>query len=120
MVNILVVEDEPSLRKVIKSNLVASGFTVITAENGEAGLKLAQRHKPDLIVLDIKMPGISGWDVLTNLRGDRKLRQVPVLISTAYLSTEDEERTKELDVSYLTKPFGISELLTHVNRALGE
>jgi len=120
MHKILVVDDEFNLRNVVKDNLVASGYTVITAENGEAGLKLAQRHQPDLIVMDIKMPGMSGWDVLTNLRATPKLRQVPVLIVTAYLAPSDEARTKEFGVSYLAKPFNVSELLAQVKKTLGE
>ena len=120
MVNILVVDDELSLRKLIKTNLVASGYSVTTAKSGEDGLKLAQFMKPDLILTDIKMPGISGWDVLTNLRSSPKLRQVPALISTAYLSPNDEARTKEFGVSYLAKPFSVSDLQAHVKKALGE
>jgi two-component system alkaline phosphatase synthesis response regulator PhoP len=120
MFKILVVDDDMNLRNVIKFNLVASGYFVTTAENDEAGLKSAQSRKPDLIVLDVKMPGMSGWDVLTNLRSTPKLKRVPVLIATAYLSPSDEERTSEVGVSYLAKPFNISELLAQVKKALGE
>ena len=120
MFKILVIDDEINLRKIIRSNLVASGYKVTTAENGEKGLKSAQSYRPDMIVLDVKMPGMSGWDVLTNLRRNPKLRQVPVLIATAYLSPSDEERTNEAGVSYLAKPFSVSELLAQVKKALGE
>jgi CheY-like chemotaxis protein len=118
MVNILVIDDELSLRKLIKANLVASGYSVTTAKSGEDGLKLAQRMKPDLILTDIKMPGISGWKVLNNLRSSPELSQVPVVIATACLSLKDEERTKELGIFHLSKPFCISELMAQVNQAL--
>jgi CheY-like chemotaxis protein len=120
MLKILVIDDESNLRKVMACNLTASGYSVSTAKNGEEGLKAAQIHKPDLVVLDVKMPGMSGWDVLTNLRNTPKLRQVPVIISTAYLSPNDEERTKEVGICYLAKPFNVSELLAQVKKALGE
>jgi CheY-like chemotaxis protein len=120
MPKILVIDDESNLRNVMKCNLIASGYIVTTAENGEEGLKAARRYKPDLIVLDVKMPVMSGWDVLTNLRNTPKLRQVPVIIATAYLSPNDEERTKAVGVCYLAKPFNVSELLAQVKEALGE
>ncbi len=120
MPKILVIDDELNLRNVMKCNLTASGYIVTTAENGEEGLRAARKNKPDLIVLDVKMPGMSGWDVLTNMRNTLKLRQVPVLIATAYLSPSDEQRTKEVGVCYMAKPFNVSELLAQVKKALGE
>ncbi|MBN1644047.1 MAG: response regulator [Dehalococcoidales bacterium] len=120
MVQILVVDNEPSLRKIIQTNLSASGYSVNTAENGEEGLKSAERDKPDLILLDIKMPGMSGWDVLKALRSDPDMKQTRVIIMTAFLRETEEENARKMGVGYIAKPFSISELLSEVKKFLGE
>ena len=101
MVNILVIDDELSLRKLIKANLVASGYSVTTAKSGEDGLKLAQRMKPDLILTDIKMPGISGWDMLTKLSAIFNLKQTKVIVMTAFPRESEENRARKIAVDFM-------------------
>jgi len=120
MANILVVDDELSLRKLIKTNLVASGYKVTTAKSGEDGLKQAQRAKPDLILTDIKMPGISGWDMLTRLGAILDLKQTPIIMMTAFPRENEENRAQKVAADFIVKPFSVSELLSKVKRALGE
>jgi DNA-binding response OmpR family regulator len=120
MVNILVIDDELSLRKLIKANLVASGYSVTTAKSGEDGLKLAQRMKPDLILTDIKMPGISGWDMLTKLSAIFNLKQTKVIVMTAFPRESEENRARKIAVDFMVKPFSVSELLSKVKKVLGK
>jgi DNA-binding response OmpR family regulator/DNA-binding CsgD family transcriptional regulator len=109
---ILVVEDEPDIRDLIRLNLELEGFAVVTAADGDAGLDAARESTPDLIILDVMMPGLDGWEVLAELKaGNVALARVPVLMLTARAS--DMDRVKggiEGAVRYLTKPFNPSEL----------
>jgi len=120
VVNILVVDDQSNLRKLIKTNLVASGYNVTTAKSGEDGLKLAQSMKPDLILTDIKMPGISGWDMLIKLNAIFDLKQTIVIVMTAFPRESEENRARKIAIDFMAKPFSISELLSKVEKALGE
>ncbi|MBI4296688.1 MAG: response regulator [Chloroflexi bacterium] len=121
MAKILVIDDEDSLQKLMKYNLVARGHQVLLASNGETGVEVAQQECPDLIFLDLMMPGISGWDVLTGLKTDERLKKVPVIVTTAADRGKLEEQALALGAfSYLVKPFGVEELLQLVERAVGE
>jgi len=120
MTKILIIDNEPSLRKVIQTNLTASGYSASVADNGEEGLKLAKSIQPDLILLDIKMPGMSGWDVLKVLRADAELKQTPVIIMSAFLRETEETRARKMGTGFMEKPFSVLELLGQVKKALGE
>lgn len=123
MPKVLVVENELNIQKLVKANLTASGYQVVVADNGEEGLRLAQLKKPDLLLLDLMMPGMSGWDVLAALKADRKLQGTPVLIMTAAVKEgkEDEDKARMMGAAgYLAKPFTADELLGKVKQVLGE
>ncbi len=117
---ILVIEDEENIQKLIKANLAASGHEVLVATSGEEGLRLAQERKPDLILLDIMMPGISGWDVLNRLKAVSGGEGAPpIIIITAAVRQGDAEKARTLGTAgYLTKPFTAEELLRKVQKAL--
>jgi two-component system, OmpR family, KDP operon response regulator KdpE len=113
---ILVVDDEPAIRRVLRTNLTARGYDVSQAETGEDGLRQIQHQAPDLLILDLMLPGISGLDVCKAVRAAWSL---PILV----LSARGEELTKvrALDSGaddYLTKPFGMDELLARVRALL--
>jgi two-component system KDP operon response regulator KdpE len=113
---ILVVDDEPALRRTLQANLGARGYDVTAAETGEAALQQAGVQLPDLVILDLMLPGLSGLDVCRALRA---ASAVPILV----LSARGEEQTKvqALDLGaddYLTKPFGMDELLARVRALL--
>ncbi len=115
-VKVLVVDDEPQIRRALGTNLRARGYDVELAETGEMALELAARHHPDVVVLDLGLPGISGIDVIRGLRG---WSTVPVII----LSVRDAEADKveALDAGaddYVTKPFGMDELLARLRAAV--
>lgn len=116
MSHILVVDDEPQIRRALTTNLRARGFEVDEAQTGEEALEIAARVRPDLVVLDLGLPGIDGIEVVHGLRG---WTDVPILV----LSARDDEGAKvaALDAGaddYVTKPFGMAELLARVRAAL--
>ncbi len=121
MPEILVIEDEANIRKLARANLSASGYKVLVAGDGEEGLKIAQGEHPNLILLDLRLPGISGWDVLMVLKTDRKLQKIPVIIMSATVPQDQEYKfTIMRTAGYLVKPFEIDELLGKVKQVLGE
>jgi two-component system, OmpR family, KDP operon response regulator KdpE len=112
MTKILVVDDEPQIVRALVTNLKVRGYEVVTAATGEDAVDLAATAQPDLLILDLGLPGISGIEVIEAIRGWSK---VPILV----LSVRDSERDKvrALDAGaddYVTKPFGIEELLARV------
>lgn len=113
---ILVVDDEPAIRRTLRTNLTVRGYDVALAETGEDALAQAATRIPNLVILDLMLPGLSGLDVLRSLRAESA---VPILV----LSARGEEQTKvrALDIGaddYLTKPFGMDELLARVRALL--
>ncbi len=117
MASVLVVEDEASLNETLRFNLEREGYAVHTAADGETGLQLARTHSPDLIILDVMLPALSGTEVLRRLRSDGS--DVPVLLLTA--RTAEIDRVQGLDLGaddYITKPFGLAELLARVRAHL--
>lgn len=121
MPKILVIEDELNIQKLVKANLTAGGYQVLVAANGEEGLRLAQAEYPNLILLDLMMPGMSGWDVLMVLKTNQKLRKIPVIIMTAAVPEGEEYKIRSMRAAgYLVKPFSIDELLRQVKQVLGK
>jgi two-component system, OmpR family, KDP operon response regulator KdpE len=113
---ILVVDDEPQLRRAMKATLVDLGYSVIEAKTGEEALQRLREDNPDLVLLDLNMPGIGG---LETCRAIRETRDVPIIV----LSVRNTERDKvqALDAGaddYVTKPFGIQELLARIRAAM--
>jgi two-component system KDP operon response regulator KdpE len=116
MTRVLVVDDEPQILRALGINLRARGYEVDLAPDGERALDVAARHHPDVVVLDLGLPGIDGVDVIRGLRG---WSQVPIVV----LSVRDAEGDKvaALDAGaddYVTKPFGMDELLARLRAAL--
>jgi two-component system alkaline phosphatase synthesis response regulator PhoP len=117
---ILVIEDEASIQKLTRANLAASGYQVLTVADGDEGLRKAKTERPDLVLLDLMLPGMSGWDVLTAIRTSCKLRKTPVVIMTAAVLEGDEYQTRGVRTNdYLIKPFAVEDLLQKVKRILG-
>jgi len=117
MTRVLVVEDSNDLAQGLRYNLELEGYTVKVADDGNAGLSLAREWDPDLVILDLMLPGIDGYQVLRSLRADG--RQTPVLILSARGEESDKVRGFQLDADqYVTKPFGLIELLERVKSLL--
>lgn len=116
---VLVIDDKKDLVKVIKVNLEHEGYRVETAYDGEEALSKVARIRPDLIILDIMLPRIDGWEVLSEVRGDAKTSATPVIILTA--KTEEVSKLLGFNLGtddYITKPFSIQELMARVNAVL--
>jgi DNA-binding response OmpR family regulator len=117
MARILIVDDEPQIVRGLEDNLRFEGYQTSTATDGYQALAVAAREAPDLVLLDIMMPGLSGWDVCRELRG--KGIDVPIIMLTARGEETDRIRGLELGADdYITKPFSLRELLARVRAVL--
>ncbi len=113
---ILVVDDDPVIVKFITANLKARGFAVVSAEDGEGALRALEQYLPDLVILDIMMPGMDGIEVVQRFR---EWSKVPIIMLTAKNEVNDKIELLHLGVDdYITKPFGIEELLARVRAVL--
>lgn len=116
---ILVVEDEPDIRKLVQYNLAQERFKVLEAENGEEALKLVQRDRPNLVILDLMLPGLSGLELCRILRDRTDTAQVPILMLTAKAGEADKIVGLEMGADdYLAKPFSPRELVARVRAIL--
>lgn len=114
--NILVIDDEAQIRRVLRSTLTFRGYELLEASTGEEGLELARKFKPDLILLDVNLPGISGVETCRELR---RFTAAPVIMLT--VRNAERDKVVALDAGaddYVTKPFGIEELLARVRASL--
>ena len=112
---ILVVEDNDLNRKLFCDVLRASGFEVEPVADGEVMLNAARAFDPDLVIMDIQLPGVSGVDLITAMRRDVALRSIPVLAVTAYAGKGDEERIRDAGATgYLSKPVSIGPFMAAV------
>jgi DNA-binding response OmpR family regulator len=116
MKTILVADDKANIRNLVREYLEAEGFRVVIAANGREALYAARAEKPDLVLLDIMMPEMSGYDFLKTYR---KERETPVILLTAKLDETDKVLGLELGADdYVTKPFGMKELVARINAVL--
>jgi DNA-binding response OmpR family regulator len=112
---ILVVDDDPVILRLIEVNLDLEGFEVVTADRGEDAIARARDSAPDLIILDLMMPEMSGWEIAERLREDEKTKGIPLVFLSARTQDEDRRRGEELGVAgYVTKPFDPAELVSTI------
>jgi two-component system alkaline phosphatase synthesis response regulator PhoP len=116
---ILVVEDEPDIRKLVQYNLAQERFKVLEAEDGEQALKIVQRDRPNLLILDLMLPGLSGIELCRILRDRSDTARLPILMLTAKAGETDRVLGLEMGADdYLTKPFSPRELVARVRAIL--
>ena len=121
MPRILIVEDNAANMKLATFILESAGHVVISAMDAEAGLTLARDEQPDLILMDIQLPEVSGLEVTKWLKDDDELRDIPVIAVTAFAMKGDEERIRQGGCeAYISKPISIATFLDTVRRYLGE
>jgi two-component system, OmpR family, alkaline phosphatase synthesis response regulator PhoP len=114
---VLVIDDEPKIAELCRDYLAAGGFAVLTAGDGPSGLALAQRQRPDLVVLDLMLPGMNGLDVCRALRRD--MGDIPIVMLTARVEESDKLIGLELGADdYITKPFSPREMVARVRAVL--
>ena len=117
---ILIVEDEPTNRKLVGDLLKRIGYITIEATDGKQGVELARAKKPDLILMDIQMPVMDGLEATRILKADATTKNIPVLALTSYAMEGDKERILEAGCDgYLTKPIDIQEFVKEVTNLIG-
>jgi len=118
---ILVADDERALKMLIVETLKIGNYNILEVDNGLDALELAGREKPDLAILDVMMPGLTGYEVCKQIKTDPGLKQIKVLILTAKGQQADKEAAKlALADYYISKPFSPMELLLKVEEILGD
>jgi len=118
--SVLIVDDETSLRTLVRANLEVDGFEVSEAVDGIQAMEMLKENRPDLILLDIMMPGKDGIEVLEDLAADKELSEIPVILLTAKGEQEDLERGAALGArGHITKPFDPEQMVRTVKAALG-
>jgi DNA-binding response OmpR family regulator len=124
MARVLVIDDEGPIRLLCRVNLEAAGMEVSEAEDGPSGVEAARTEQPDVILLDVMMPGMDGWEVFGELLKDEQTGKIPIVFLTARAELRDQARGLELGgVDYVTKPFNpldlaplVEDLLERVER----
>ncbi|MEW6475419.1 MAG: response regulator [Actinomycetota bacterium] len=116
---VLVVDDDPVILKLLEVNFEMEGFEVVGASDGAEGLQRAREVRPDIVVLDVMMPRMTGYEVAKALREDDGTAHIPIIFVTARAQSSDVERGMELGVDdYVTKPFDPLDLIARVNTLL--
>ncbi len=118
---VVCVEDEPEMIDLVRLILGRKGYDVIGANGGVEGLETVKREQPDLVLLDLMMPDMDGWEVYQQMKADAALRDIPVVVVTAKAQSIDKVlglHIAKVD-DYITKPFGPQELLESVEKILG-
>ncbi|RBI69307.1 two-component system response regulator [Vreelandella sulfidaeris] len=119
MAKVLVVDDEPNIVLSLEFLMEQAGFEVVTAEDGEQALARVKDDQPDLLLLDISLPGISGFDVLERLRSEEATAQLPIIMLTAHGRDVEREKGMALGADdYITKPFSTQSLVEKVKTLL--
>jgi CheY-like chemotaxis protein len=117
---ILLVEDNELNRDMLSRRLIRRGYTVVVAEDGERGLELIRAERPDLVLMDMSLPGIDGWEATRRLRADPEIAAVHVIALTAHAMAGDRERALEAGCDdYDTKPVEMDRLLLKITTLLG-
>ncbi|MGH3001783.1 MAG: response regulator transcription factor [Gaiellaceae bacterium] len=117
--NVLVIDDEAPIRLLCRVNLEAEGMTVLEAADGPSGLEKAREEMPDVVLLDVMMPGLDGWRVAEELLDDERTEAIPIIFLTARAELRDRARGIDLGgVDYVTKPFNPVELAPLVRELL--
>ena len=116
---ILIIEDEPDISELIEYSLTQSGYSIIVSDNGEKGIEFARKHSPDLILLDLMLPGINGIDVCRVLKNDKDTSEVSIIMLTALGQEEDIIKGLETGADdYVTKPFSFPVLEARIQSVL--
>ena len=113
---VLVVEDDPWIRSLMADLLAGEGYAVVQAPDGKSGMRMAEQHDPDVILLDLAMPEKSGLDVLHELKSSKPTRDIPVIVVSAYAMLMMGSDARRADGG-IQKPFDLADLLTQVDQA---
>jgi two-component system, cell cycle response regulator DivK len=118
---ILVVEDQEDNRRIIRDLLTSVGYELIEAHDGEAGVRLAAAERPDLILMDIQLPVLDGYEATRQIKADPLLRSIPLIVVTSYALSGDDAKAEAAGCdAYVAKPFSPRQLLATIRRFLPE
>jgi two-component system, cell cycle response regulator DivK len=118
---ILVVEDQDDNRRIIRDLLTSAGYDMIEALDGEAGVRLAENERPDLILMDIQLPVLDGHEATRRIKQNPELRHIPIIVVTSYaLSGDDQKAMAAGSDGYVAKPFSPRQLLATIRKFLPE
>ncbi len=116
---ILVIDDVEDNRRILRDLLTTGGYEVLEAENGEVGVQMAASERPDLILMDIQLPGLDGYEATRRIKADPTLRPIPLIAVTSYALSGDDVKAYEAGCDgYVTKPFSPRALLAKVREHL--
>ena len=116
---ILMVEDTEDNRQIIRDLMESVGYDLIEAEDGAAGIAMAAEHRPDLILMDIQLPVMDGYEASRQIKANPELRHIPIIAVTSYALSGDEEKTRAAGCDgYVAKPFSPRQLLAKMNEFL--
>jgi two-component system cell cycle response regulator DivK len=116
---ILVVEDHEDNRRILRDLLTSAGYEMVEAVTGEEGVAMAEMHRPDLILMDIQLPELNGYEATRRIKADPALRPIPIIAVTSYaLSGDDVMAYKAGCAAYITKPFSPRQLLAKIREYL--
>ena len=114
---ILVVEDQEDNRRIVRDLLTSVGFDLIEATTGEEGVRQAEIHRPDLILMDIQMPVLDGYEATRQIKSKAELRHIPIIVVTSYALSGDEAKANAAGAdAYVAKPFSPRDLLATIKR----
>lgn len=117
---ILVVEDEPDIRKVLMVRLEINGFEPVGAEDGERAMELARKEKPDLILLDLMIPKLSGFDVCRMVRFDESIKHIPIIVLSAMTQPRDRDQAMQNGANaFFVKPYKLADLIEKIRQLAG-
>jgi len=120
MSKILLVEDNEMNRDMLSRRLTRKGYTVVLAEDGQQGIDLARSEKPDLILMDLSLPVVDGWEATRTLKQAAETRQIPIIVLTAHAMAGDEQRARETGCDdFDTKPVDFNRLQGKIEALLG-
>jgi two-component system cell cycle response regulator DivK len=116
---ILVVEDQEDNRQILRDLLTSAGFELLEGITGEEGVRLAESHRPDLILMDIQMPVVDGYEATRRIKGNAALSGIPIIVVTSYALSGDEAKAHAAGADdYVTKPFSPRQLLAKIRQYL--
>jgi two-component system, cell cycle response regulator DivK len=112
---ILVVEDQEDNRRILRDLLTSRGYDLVEAEDGEKALAMAQDRRPDLILMDVQIPLLDGYEVTRRLKADPALRDIPIIVVTSYALSGDESKARAAGCNaYVSKPYSARQLLAKI------
>lgn len=119
--SILVIEDQPDNRRIVRDLLTSVGYAMVEATDGESGVRLVAEQRPDLILMDIQLPGIDGYEATRRIKADPALCQIPIIVVTSYALSGDDARAMAAGADdYVAKPFSPRHLLAMIRKHLGD